>query len=79
MTSYCPTIGQLKCVLAAIGKLVCVLAYHWSIVLYDVFFFIGSIKSFETQEFSPGTWSGLKMNTGIARLAPCSPLLCPGA
>ena len=37
-TSYWPTISPLKFSLA-IGNLVCVLAFHWSFVLYDLIFY----------------------------------------
>ena len=41
MTSFWPTHGQLKCMLACycIGNLVYELAYRWSFVFYDVIFY----------------------------------------
>ena len=50
MTSYWPTIGQLKCILACNWKYlpnILVFAYHWSFVLYNVIF-IATLKSFIT-------------------------------
>ena len=45
MTSYWPTIGQLKNVYwPAVGNLVCVLAYYWSFVFYNIIF-IGTVKN----------------------------------
>ena len=38
MMSYWPIIVQLKCILAVIGNLVGVLAYHCPFLLYDVIF-----------------------------------------
>ena len=37
MTSYWPTIGHLKCILVC--HLDCVMAFHWSFVLYDIIFY----------------------------------------
>ena len=38
MTSYWPTIGHLKCILACHCNLVCLSTYHWAFVLYVVIF-----------------------------------------